>query len=201
MPKVGRFLLIEDEAYVARALARRIRQQGLGECVVASTAQEARRLLSDETMLHALVIDIGLPDGSGLDVLAEARQGAHALTPAIVRSGSYEPRFIVRSTSLDAKYLVKNAEDEWAALVLFLSDAISLERRVDIAVRRRCLSKALTDIVKRRALGESRAAIAEAHGTSKKTIKNQIASALERTGQPSLEDLVEAVLREVARAR
>lgn len=197
----GRFLLVEDEAFVARALVRRIIQRGLGECVIASTAKEGLTLLRDGSSFHALVIDIGLPDGSGLDVLAAARSEAHALTPAIVRSGHLTRDFVDRATSLDARYLVKNTDNEWNTLVLFLSDSISLERRVEIAVRSRGLSKTQADIVKRRALGESRADIAEAHGTTNKTIKNQVASALERTGKPSLEDLVEAVLRDVARAR
>jgi DNA-binding NarL/FixJ family response regulator len=201
MSRAGRFLLVEDEPLVAPAFVRRIRQRGLGECVVASTAHEARRLLGDGSGFTALIIDIGLPDGSGLDVLAEARQGGHALTPALVRSASYEPRFINRASALEAKYLVKNADDESETLATFLVDANSLERRIAIAVQSRRLSKTLSDIVKRSALGETRGAIAEARGTSVKTVENQAAKAAELTGEGSFHTLIENVLREVARSR
>jgi DNA-binding NarL/FixJ family response regulator len=202
MPEVGRFLLVEDEELVARALARRIRQRGLGECVVAATLKDALALLREATRYTAIIIDIGLPDGSGLDVLATVRQeGAHALTPAIVRSGACEPGLVVRATALDAKYLVKNAEQEWNTLLAFLEDAISPKRKIARVVRSLALTEAVADVVIRSALGEPREAIAEARGTTIKTVENQQATAAEQTGKPSFHILIQDLLRDVARAR
>jgi hypothetical protein len=112
------------------AFVRRIRQRGLGECVVASMAHGSRLL----------------GDGSGF-------------------------------SALEAKYLVKNADDESETLATFLVDANSLERRIAIAVQSRHLSKTLSDIVKRSALGETRGAIAEARGTSVKTDASRLGNA------------------------
>ncbi|MFC7667215.1 hypothetical protein ACFQT0_07130 [Hymenobacter humi] len=42
-------------------------------CTVARTATEARRLL-DDTPFDFVLLDLGLPDGDGLDLLAESRQ-------------------------------------------------------------------------------------------------------------------------------
>jgi DNA-binding NarL/FixJ family response regulator len=195
----GRFLAVEDQPLVARALVRGIVRRGLGECIVASTVDEARRLLSDGSTFTALLIDIGLPDGSGLDVLAEARVKYHALTPAIVLSGSNNREHINLATALDAKYIVKPVEFD--TLAVFLADAISLARRVKVALRSLRLSDSIEDIVKRMALGESHEAIAEARGTSRKTVENQIERAREQTAQPSCHSLIQAVLRDVARAR
>lgn len=195
----GRFLAVEDEALVARAFVRGIQRRGFGECIVATTAGEARRHLNDGSTFTALVIDVGLPDGSGLDLLEDARARAHALTPALVLSGSNDRDHINRATELDARYLVKPLELE--RLAVFLEDSISLSRRLDIALRSRCLSETLTDILKRSALGETREAIALARGRSRKTVENQIERVRELTGQPSFQALVASVLREVARGR
>jgi DNA-binding NarL/FixJ family response regulator len=195
----GRFLVIEDDPLVARALLRGIVRRDLGECMVVSSVEGARRRLRDGSSFSALVIDIGLPDGSGLDVLAEARVEAHALTPALVLSGSNSRGHINRATALDAKYIVKPIEFD--TLAVFLEDALSLARRVKVALRSRGLSDSLEDIVKRRVLGDSHEAIAEARGTSRKTVENQIDRARQQTGQPSSHSLIHAVLRDVARAR
>jgi DNA-binding response OmpR family regulator len=195
----GRFLIVEDEVLVATSLVRLILRRQLGACVVARNADEATRLLSDGSSFTALVIDIGLPDGAGLDVLAKARTEAHALTPALVLTGSNSREHINRGLQLDAKYIVKPVEAD--RLAVFLEDAISLARRLEIAARSRHLSGTLAEIVTRSALGETRETIAEARGTSVKTVENQAAKAAERAGQPSFRTLVGDVLRDVARSR
>ncbi|MEN6534772.1 MAG: response regulator transcription factor [Bryobacteraceae bacterium] len=60
-------LLVEDDAGLARSLS-----QGLGEngfnVVHASTLAEARRLL-EEQPVEVVVLDLGLPDGDGFDLI------------------------------------------------------------------------------------------------------------------------------------
>jgi DNA-binding response OmpR family regulator len=199
MPGAGRFLVIEDDALSAGALARAIRRRGFGECVIAGTAKEADARLRDGTAFSAIVVDIGLPDGCGLDLLAAGRDGLHALTPAAVLSGSYEPRLINRAAALDAKYLVKPIE--WDKLAIFFGDAISLDRRVTLALRPFHLPNAEADLVRRRALGESTEETAAARGASEETLKKQRANAVRHSGERSFERLVERVLRDVARSR
>lgn len=66
-----RFLVVEDDAAVGRALSRIVRSYG--EVALATTASDARRLLEDAGPWQAFLLDVGLPDGSGLDLLADVR--------------------------------------------------------------------------------------------------------------------------------
>jgi CheY-like chemotaxis protein len=67
----GRFLLVEDDTMLVRALLRHM--PAYGATTVAASAAEAAVALAAPTRWTALLVDIGLPDGSGLDVLAKAR--------------------------------------------------------------------------------------------------------------------------------
>jgi len=79
-----RVLIVEDDASLALA-CRRI----LGEefhVVVANTVAAARASLVDGE-LDALVMDVGLPDGSGLDLLHELR-GKNSELPVVMMTGA-----------------------------------------------------------------------------------------------------------------
>ena len=67
-----RVLIVEDERTLARELGIFLYQQGLA-CTVARTAAEARAQLADSPFDFVL-LDLGLPDGDGLALLAEAKQ-------------------------------------------------------------------------------------------------------------------------------
>lgn len=67
-----RVLLVEDHEPTREALARLLRRRNY-EVVVAGTVDDAREFLAAQSV-DLLVSDIGLPDGSGIQVMAEARQ-------------------------------------------------------------------------------------------------------------------------------
>ncbi|UOQ55600.1 response regulator transcription factor [Hymenobacter cellulosivorans] len=73
-------LIVEDERTLARELGIFLHQQNF-TCTVARTAREARTHLAD-TPFDFVLLDLGLPDGDGLDVLAEAKQ--NDLTAAVI---------------------------------------------------------------------------------------------------------------------
>jgi len=68
-----RLLLVEDDAVFRRGL-REVWADATEICVVAecSTVQEAREALSRGVQFEVGLVDLDLPDGSGLDVLREA---------------------------------------------------------------------------------------------------------------------------------
>ena len=77
-----RILLVEDHDTTATVMARLLR--GLGHTVaIAPTVEEARRL-SDAEQFEVVISDLGLPDGSGLDVI---RHLAPRRIPFIAVSG------------------------------------------------------------------------------------------------------------------
>jgi two-component system, OmpR family, catabolic regulation response regulator CreB len=76
-----RILLLEDDPAIARTAAYALQREGLAVTHVLLVG-EARTLAQSER-LDALVLDIGLPDGNGLDLCRELRQHADAALRAL----------------------------------------------------------------------------------------------------------------------
>lgn len=72
-----RVLLLEDDLQLGKALTKALTQEGFAPQWL-RRVQEARSLLEYETFAAAL-LDIGLPDGSGLDLLQWLRTRGNAL--------------------------------------------------------------------------------------------------------------------------
>lgn len=69
-------LIIEDETLLGNELARHFQREHW-EVTLATTAAEARRCLFDNQLDPLVVLsDMSLPDGNGLDLLADARKAA-----------------------------------------------------------------------------------------------------------------------------
>jgi CheY-like chemotaxis protein len=67
-----RILLVEDHADTRRVLGTLLRRAGY-DVRAAGTVVEALRLAADEPF-DLLVSDIGLPDGSGLDIIRQVKE-------------------------------------------------------------------------------------------------------------------------------
>jgi ActR/RegA family two-component response regulator len=103
-----RYLVVEDEPFVARALARLVRR--FGEAVVARTVRAAKGHVSSGVPWRAFLLDLGLPDGSGLDVLRAVRS-VFPRTPALVLTGHLEAELVNAVHDLGAQYTVKPLDD------------------------------------------------------------------------------------------
>jgi DNA-binding NarL/FixJ family response regulator len=193
-----RFLIVDDDPIVRRGMSRIIRARG--QVFAAATAREGTALVTDGSTWTALFIDLALPDGSGLDVLAQARR-VHVRTPAMVLTGSTDARSINAVHDLDARYAVKPVESK--RIHLFLDDVAQggarLERALVDWVSRHALTHAQADVLRRAALGENKDAIACARDCSAHTVQKHVADLLHRTGDGSLHDAVSRLLRAVAR--
>jgi DNA-binding NarL/FixJ family response regulator len=157
---------------------------------------EADTLLADGAKWRAWFIDIGLPDGRGLEVLARARR-LHPLTPAMVLTGCTEAQAINTAYDLRADYVVKPLDR--GRVDRFLADAYNPSGVGDgfaAIVAQYGLSEAEADILQRAAAGEDRGQMARARGSSILTVKKQIASMLAKTGSASFQALVVRCLRD-----
>ena len=99
-------LLIEDDATIARELSLRWARRGWAAQAVGTLA-EARRVLAQPGRVDLVVLDLGLPDGDGLDLLAELRRVDPRL-PVLVLTARDQVGDRVRGLRLGADdYLVK----------------------------------------------------------------------------------------------
>ena len=122
------FLLLEDCALLARGLSRALSPFGI--VLHVSTCEEALRVLAENTPA-ALVADVALPDGNGLDVAAYAIAHRH-VRRVLIMSGGVDRASLNRANALGATYLVKPVD-----LSMLRRFAMSAVGRVESAVHLR----------------------------------------------------------------
>ncbi len=101
-----RILLVEDDAVIGAAVRDHLAAEGHGVDWAASLAQAADYLAVSQSEL--ILLDLGLPDGSGLDLLRKIRRGAQAQVPVVILSA--QDQIATRIEGLNAgadDYLVK----------------------------------------------------------------------------------------------
>ena len=190
----ARFLVLEDDPLVSSALGRLLRPYG--ETVPAPSLDAARALL-DSGEWSALFVDIGLPDGSGLDALAQAReQGCEC--PALVLSATYEPGNINRAFDLGAQYLVKPFDPE--SITAFVRDATGAPAEGYGTVRswteRYRLTRTEASILEAATDGATREQLVQERGIARGTLKKHVQNLLRKTGDASLLAASARLLRE-----
>ncbi|MFZ1499895.1 MAG: response regulator, partial [Giesbergeria sp.] len=79
---VAQVLLLEDDPAIARTVAYALEREGL-QVTHSLLLHDARKLWSAGGF-DLLVLDVGLPDGSGLDLCREVRAAGH--TPVLLLS-------------------------------------------------------------------------------------------------------------------
>ncbi len=108
-------LLLEDETFLRRRLAAYLEKQGASASAVGTLA-EARRLAASIPFDYA-ILDINLPDGSGLDLLREKVFGE--ATSVIVMTAEDSVKNAVEAMKLGAAdFLPKPVDPEVLALIL-----------------------------------------------------------------------------------
>lgn len=140
-------LVIEDDATFA-AIIRELSHELDFQCVVAGTAEEAIEV-AREMKPHAIVLDIGLPDQSGLTVLDRLKhQDETRHIPIHVISGSDQSQTALALGAIG--YLEKPARREQLAEVLatLQEKLASRMRRVLIVEDNRIQRDAVTELLK-----------------------------------------------------
>lgn len=117
-----RVLVIEDDPVIARELAMRWRARGWVVREAGLLAEADRALARDGVEL--IVLDLGLPDGDGLDWLSRLRQRDHT-TPLLVLTA--RDRVIDRVTGL------RSGADDYLVKPFAIDE---LDARVEVLVRR-----------------------------------------------------------------
>jgi DNA-binding NarL/FixJ family response regulator len=112
-------LLVEDDPGVRRRLEGLLRQLGYraDALVFAASLAEARALLTDQPVALALV-DLGLPDGSGIDLVAELNAANPGLPILVISAWSTQDAILESLRAGAAGYVLKGRDDLEVALAL-----------------------------------------------------------------------------------
>jgi CheY-like chemotaxis protein len=101
----SRILIVDDNPTFGRILGRIA--QAYGEVVLAETARQAEAAIAGSgKSWKAFILDVALADGSGLDVLARARERFPS-TRALLITGYLDPRKTNAAFRLQADFLAK----------------------------------------------------------------------------------------------
>ncbi len=107
-PPQRHLLVVDDEPHIGLLLRPHLERLGY-RVSLARTLAEARGALGDRTApLDAMLLDLHLPDGSGLDLLHELRaRKATREFPVIVLTAEGEERVLEEAERLGAELLTK----------------------------------------------------------------------------------------------
>ncbi len=125
-----RILIVEDEVLFARAVAKRLQKEGY-DCEHAETIEDGR-LIYKQLQPDLVLLDMRLPDGNGLDLLAEF---VGSNTPTIVMTAYGEVSDAVSAMKMGAiDYLKKPIDlDELSLVVKKNQKTSELQTSLDYA--------------------------------------------------------------------
>lgn len=112
-------MVVDDDAELRRALCRLLEAEG-HRALQAGTRAEARAKFMERPS-EVVVLDLGLPDGSGLDVLSDLRVEEVSVAGAIVLTGSADTNDVAEALRLGALSYLRKPTDAFtvAAQVRF----------------------------------------------------------------------------------
>jgi two-component system, NtrC family, response regulator AtoC len=132
----ARILVVEDEALFARAVKKHLERCG-HDCAIAPTLDDARAALR-EAAPDLVLLDLRLPDGSGLEFLAEMFAGKAERVPVIVLTAYGEVGDAVQAMKTGAiDYLRKPLDlDELQIAVDHALQTLHLRHQLDYSRER-----------------------------------------------------------------
>lgn len=187
--KLGIVLIVDDDHGVARAVQRFV-PDTYGS-VLAHSVSEARELLAQTSLIRAAVIDLGLPDGSGIEIVKALRTMAPDL-PVLVLTAILNGALVNEVNALGAQYVCKpdfarNLVAFFAAIGRAPQDA---SERIAAAADALHLTNREREILAHATGGVPRGRLAEVMGISENTLKKYVRAVLRKTNQSSLSEAV-----------
>jgi DNA-binding NarL/FixJ family response regulator len=186
----ARVLCLEDDFHMRAALGHALAGYELDLVMTVTEAKE--RIV--RCAYVAWLLDVGVSDGSGLDVLAWARLRGD-LTPALVMTGLQERELANSAQILGAEFLYKPYRK--AHIDAFLARATSgIEplplpvRNADTFAQQNQLTPREGDVVRAIARGVPRAHLAAELGVAESTVKTLVRRILARTGHDNLDAIL-----------
>jgi DNA-binding NarL/FixJ family response regulator len=194
------FLLVEDDRTLSRTLSRHLAE--FGTVVAAASIAEARGALAKVPNPTGIIVDVGLPDGSGLEWLREVRAGG-CRAPALVLTAQRSEDLIAEVQLTDAYYLPKPPRE--ANLRAFVERSrqertrahARLREEVGAWSRRHALSPREEETLLIAASGVPRCDLAGMLGVEETTTKTIVRNLLRKAHKSALADAVSEIHRTV----
>jgi DNA-binding NarL/FixJ family response regulator len=194
---VATILLVDDDDAFRRNVSRGLRR--IAEVVEADSFRGGERALEAMERPMALLIDYMLPGGTGLELLAIARD-RHIVAPAAIITGDDRPETARAASALGASYLPKPFR--LSDLQGFLRYNADFLLKLEAALSRWChlhqLTDTETDVLRRYALDPETSSVAEGRRNSEETIRKHVTSLLDKTEAPNMRVCVARLLRETS---
>jgi len=193
------FLIAEDDELVGRILVRALSEHG--DAVLVTTIEGARSALKRQSF-DAVVVDVGLPDGSGLDLIMDARSHDPSMSALIV-SGRVDERTLAEAHHLGVSFLLKPVDTKELGIfaVRTRSKTRARHEKVTAIVERWAVEYDLTPaeaaVLELAAHGARRSRLAALRGVAPSTVKKQVQVILTKIGDVSLEGAVSRLLRTI----
>jgi len=128
-----KILVIDDHVLIRESLRSVLKELRSEATVVeAINARETMQLVAEHADLALVLLDLGLPDRDGFEVLAELRE-RHPTIPVVVLSGHHERANVVRALDLGALgFIPKTAQRQVlvSAISLVLSGGIYIPPQI-----------------------------------------------------------------------
>jgi len=188
----GVVLVVDDEHGIVRHVERRLRS--VLRVRSASSVAAAMDVLRERNELCGAIVDVGLPDGSGLDIAGVIReQSSHV--PVMILTGNHDPAVINRAHALGVSYVAK--PDYVENLSRFIREVLvhpqvrqPLAQASEVFVKQYALSAREAQILGLATNGVPRGRLAGVLGVSENTVKSQVRSLLDKCGESTLADAV-----------
>lgn len=132
-------LIVEDERGMAARLERLLMLLGYayGDWCVARSLAEARAYCRTESFAVAL-IDLGLPDGSGLDLISDLHNSRPGMSVLVISSCASEDVIVMALREGATGYLLKERED--LEIQLYIQSALMGGAPIDPFIAKRLLT-------------------------------------------------------------
>jgi two-component system vancomycin resistance associated response regulator VraR len=189
-----KLLIVEDDPALGRSLQRGTR--AYFEVIMKESVESAIDLIEGGEALAAAVVDIGLPDGTGFEVVETLRRQDRNL-PVLILTGSNDPTTINRAHALRVEFVCKPFFSE--NLAQFVQRTLSgsqygdrkkLAGVIDEVTKESGLSHRESQILAFAAEGIPRSRLADVMGVSENTVKSQVRSLLDKVEKLALSDVV-----------
>ncbi len=203
-----KILLCDDHVLLAEALESLLRAAG-HEVVVTRSPEEALRMLAEERP-DVCVLDVGFPDGDGIEVLSHAAE-LSPTTKVLMLSAARDPELVRTAIDLGAcGYICKDVgvveviravervQDGEIILDPLVVRALTQRSRVkpdDIEWLIGFLTRREREVLRRIVIGQSTREMAQDMHVSKSTARTHVQNVLQKLGVHSRLQAVAAVSR------